>query len=153
MAPEKAPKTVSETCGKWLQFGPVNETWGLALKQLGATYGKGNLGPSSVCPDVGIKNIQSFLEVLPFTKWPQKMKISEPLCKKICRHDLSNIAQSGYTGSRVCRRKSRSFFIQFVFISKWNFERSKNTCSSLWRPRRKESNSFKTNQRQAKKET
>ena len=79
MAPEKAPKTVSETCGKWLQFGPVNETWGLALKQLGATYGKGNFGPSSVCPDVGIKNIQSFLEVLPFTKWPQKMKISEPL--------------------------------------------------------------------------
>ena len=78
MAPEKAPKTVSETCGKWLQFGPVNETWGLALKQLGATYGKGNFGPSSVCPDVGIKVSNFFLKVaktvFSFTKWPQKLE-------------------------------------------------------------------------------
>ena len=28
MAPEKAPKTVSETCRKWLRFGTVSETCG-----------------------------------------------------------------------------------------------------------------------------
>ena len=31
MAPKKAPKAVSETCGKWLQFDAVSETQGLAF--------------------------------------------------------------------------------------------------------------------------
>ena len=29
--PKKLSKTISETCAKWLQFGTVSETWGLAL--------------------------------------------------------------------------------------------------------------------------
>ena len=29
--PKNYPKTVSETGAKWLQFGAVSETWGLAL--------------------------------------------------------------------------------------------------------------------------
>ena len=31
MAPKKAPKAVSETCGKWLQFDAVSETQGLVF--------------------------------------------------------------------------------------------------------------------------
>ena len=27
----KKSKTISETCTKWLQFGAVSETWGLAF--------------------------------------------------------------------------------------------------------------------------
>ena len=32
IASKKLSKTVSETCSKWLQFGAVSETWGIALR-------------------------------------------------------------------------------------------------------------------------
>ena len=31
IASKKISKTISETCTKWLQFGTVSETWGLAF--------------------------------------------------------------------------------------------------------------------------
>ena len=30
IASKKLSKTISETCAKWLRFGTVSETWGLA---------------------------------------------------------------------------------------------------------------------------
>ena len=35
---KKFSKTISETCAKWLRFGGVSETWGLAKKYIIALH-------------------------------------------------------------------------------------------------------------------
>ena len=65
IASKKISKTISETCTKWLRFGTVSETWGLAPKCISTKHFVGTSCHRIILPPLdGFEASQSDLRLV-----------------------------------------------------------------------------------------